>query len=446
MIKFTKRRLKIEDSLHEINLECDISERNFFYNNNSIVFCNEDNAQPRKIFLYKDGKLIELAQSTDVSVLYADKSLERIIFTAKNDNASDFVDLYIYENEEINLICPRVNDRGTKFFVVDNDITMTYLVESRNKSTYRSHLWNLFVSDLRGKQQLIESDVKEYSAFLTKTNEIKYIICKWSNTKVKHYAGYFDEDFDWLVVKRGRKSKKFPMGYIGDHFISLQGTLVLLKSVEMVHDGDPNDVYFFKRKKGYSLSLVNTDTFEEVFINKTDDSKKFRFTNWLYFAGEFIDLDHTARHGINIEPHLIEKYPHYFRSSSTKVSEYPYTVFFSKTSSKTYFIAMELALKADKLLVVDSSYPLDDSQNYIASYNRESEFNAMEALLGNMVHLSSNIKFRIFGIDIFDLIRCCSGRFSWGINNDLEYYRYMQDAILELKKYYKTKSSIQIRE
>lgn len=446
MIEVTSDKIKINDSLHGFNYECNISPSNCFYDNNSIVFCEEDETPIRKIFLYKNGELTKLAQSTDARILYANTNLDQIVFIVKGDNTTyDFMDLYVYEHEAIKPICHKVNITGTKFFIVDNEIVMTYLIESHNKSTYRSHLWNLFATDLHGTVKLIESDIKEYSAFLTKENKIKYIICKWSNTKVKHYAGYFDEDFDWLVVKTGRKSKKFPMGYIGDHFISLQGKLVLLKSVEMLHDGDPNDVYFLKRKNIYSLSLINTDTFEEVFIDKTDDSQIFRFTNYLYFAGEFIDTDHTARHGISIGPHLIEKYSHYFKSGSAKIPEYPYTAFFSKTSSKTYFVAMELALKADRLLVVDSPYPLDDSQNYIVSYNSESEFSAMTALLGNMVHSGSNIKFKIFGIDVFDLMRCCSGEFSWGINNDLEYYRYMQDAILELKKYYKTKSSIQIR-
>ncbi len=421
MIKFTNQNVEIKDTLYGFSYTSGIAQSNFFYNNTSIVFCNEYNAQPRKALLYKNGKLVELAQSKDVKLLYADTNLDRIIFITKDDSASDFANLYMYENGEVNLICSRVNDRKFEFFVINNinDVIMTYLAESKNKSAARIPLWDLFASDLHDTPKLIENDIKDYSAFLTEKNKIKYIIRKWSNIKAKHYAGYFDEDFDWLVIKTDKKSKKFPMGNIGDRFISLQGKLVLLKTVETVHDDD----YFLKRKIVYSLSLVNTETFEQVFIEKTHDSQKFRFTNYLYFAGEFIDLDHTTRLGININSDLIEKYPNYFKSGSAKKHEYPYITFFSKTNSKKYYIAMELAKKAKKFEVVDSPYSLDDSQNYIVYYDQASEFGIMEAFLGSMVHLSSSIKFRIFGIDIFDLIRCCSGKFYRSVNDDLEYYQ-----------------------
>jgi len=449
MIKVTRDKIKIKDSLHGFNYECKISFRNCFYNDKSIVFCEEIDSHRYKINLYREGELIELTQSSGAKILYADVDLSRIVFTTKNDNVSeDLVDLYIYENGEIKLLYPRVNNRETRFFIINDDVLMTYLVESGNKSDYDYPLWNLFETDLHSKNRLVERDVKKYSAFLNEKNEIKYIICQWSNRRVRYYTGLHDEDFDWLVVKAGRKSEKFSLGHHGDYLISLQGKLALLKMIEKIHTGNPGDIFSFKTESTYCLSLINTDTFEEVPIEKTDNSRKFRFTNWLYFAGEFIDLDHTAQHGIIVQSALVGKYPNYFKSGKKEKveSEFPFNVFFSRTNKKSYYIAMELAKRADSFIAIDSPYLLDDSQNYIASYNKESDYNVLAALLGSMVYEDSDIKFRVFGIDVFELMRCCSGEFSLGINNDVTNYGYMRYAISELKKYYQTESSIRVRE
>lgn len=447
MIEVTRDRIKIKDSLHGFNYECKISFRNCFYNAESIVFCEEVDFQNHKILLYKEGRLIELVQSTNAKILYADSNLDRIVFITKGDNTlEDLMDLYIYENNKTKLFCPKVNHREINFFVLENKMVMTYLVESSNKSDYDYSLWNLFETDLYNKNKLVERNVKKYSGFLNEKNEIKYIICKWSNRKVRYYTGLHDEDFDWLVVKAGRKSKEFALGHHGDYFISLQGKLVLLKMIEKIHTGNPGDIFSFKTQSTYTLSLVSTDTLEEVFIEKTEDSRKFHFTNWLYFAGEFIDLNHSDRHGINIGADLIEKYPHYFKHGKKQETEYAFNVFFSRTNKKTYYIAMELATKADSFIAINNPYPLDDSQNYIVSFNKENDYNILVALLGSVMYEGSEIKFRVFGIDIFELMRCCSGEFSWGINNDVKYYKYMMNAISELKKYYQTDSSIRVRE
>ena len=67
-------------------------------NNNSVVFCNENNSQPRKILLYTNGNMNEVAQSTDVRILVADPNLDRLVFVLRGDNTSyDFMDLYVYK-------------------------------------------------------------------------------------------------------------------------------------------------------------------------------------------------------------------------------------------------------------------------------------------------------------------------------------------------------------
>ena len=449
MISATNDKIEIKDSIYGFNYKCKILSRNCFYNDISIVFCEEVGFENYMVLLYKSGSLIELAQSTDAKILYADANLDQIVFATKGNNTSDdCMDLYIYKNNETKIFCQKVNHREINFFVLDNSILMTYLVENENKSDYDFPIWDLFESNLQNKNRLIERNVKKYSAFLNENNKIKYIICQWSNRRVRYYTGLHDEDFDWLFVKAGNKSQKFALGHHGDYLISLQGKIVLLKMVEKIHAGTPGDIFSFETKTAYALSLVNTDTFEEVSIEKTDNSRKFSFTNWLYFAGEFIDLDHTTECGIRVEPHLVEKYPSYFKSGKKVKAEpeFAFNVFFSRANKKSYYIAMELASKADKFIKIDSPYPLDDSQNYIASYNKESDYNVLAALLGSMIYESSDIKFRVFGVDVFELMLCCNGKFSWGINTDVKFYNYMRYAISELKKYYLTNSSVQVRE
>lgn len=449
MISATNDKIEIKDSIYGFNYKCKILSRIFFYNGISIVFCEEVGFENYKVLLYKNGSLIELAKSTGAKILYADANLDRIVFVTKSNNTSDdCMDLYIYENNETKIFCPKVNYRGINFFVLSNSILMTYLVRNENKSDYGSPIWDLFESDLQNKNKLIERNVKEYSAFLNENNKIKYIITKWANRKVRYYTGLHDEDFDWLVIKAGNKSKKFALGHHGEVFISLQGKLVLLTMAERIHSGNPGDIFSFETKTSYTLSLINTDTFEEIFIEKTDNSQKFQFTNYLYFAGEFIDLDHTTQAGIRVQPQLVEKYPNYFKSGKKVKTEpeFAFNVSFSRTNKKSYYIAMELAAKADKFITIDSPYPLDDSQNYIASYNKESDHDKLAGLLGNVIYRNSEIKFRFFGIDVFELMRCCSGEFSWGIYNDVKSYSYMRYAISELKKYYQTNSSIKVRE
>jgi hypothetical protein len=446
MFEVTRDHIKIFDPVNKFTYECKISFKGCLYNQNSIAFCEENKPATCRVLVYKNGKLAELAKDTEARILYANASLDMIVFIIKGGYTDyDFMDLYVYENEEVKLFCKRVNITGTRFFIVNNNITMIYLVESEKKDTNGDTLWDLFETDLKGSINLIESGVENYAAFLTKENKIKYIISKWSSIKIKQYAGYFDEDYSWLVIKNNKLSKEFPMGHYGDHCASPSGALVLMKSEEKIHDGDPEDIYFLKRKTISSVCLINTDTFEMVLVDKSETKNLFR----LHLSKEYVDINLAQSNGIRITPELIAQYPHYFRIQEHKIkSNYPYSVYFSKTSSKTYYIARELAEKADKFLTIESIYPLDDSQNYLASYivENKKDFEALTTLLGSMVYETSNIKFKVFGIDVLELARCCMGEFSSGLNENVKNYEYMQNIISELKKFYRTDSSLQIRE
>jgi len=441
MFKTTSNKITILDSVHKFNYECNIHGTwNYFYNKDSIAFCEQLSDDKCKIMLYKDGKLTKIADDTEARVLYANANLDQLVFTKKGNNESDnFQELHIYNHGKTCLLYPKIKRNRAKCIIVNNEVKINYLADN-TKEYNLGQPADLFVSDISGASNyLIEKDVYDYSAFLEKDNKLKYIICKWAQTQAEYTDSYFDKNKYKLIILNQESRTEYHMcSSPHEYFTSRQGSLVLFVSCESNELDDYRPIY--------SLFLINTETNEKIFIEKTNDSQNFGSDKLSkYFTGEFIDLDKVIKYQINIAPELIKEYPQYF-GHGKKETEYPYNIFFSRTNSAKYYIAMELIQKADRLITFDSPYPLDDSQNYLASYKEENkyEYLLMENLLDaeKNFYMSDHIKFKVYEMDISEIIGGCSGNFH--LITDLKKYYDARQLIKELKKHYQTDSDLKL--
>jgi hypothetical protein len=445
-INATKTKIEIRDSAFGFTYEGGLVQENYFYNNSSVVFCEDSGNQTCKLLLYQNGQLKEIAKDSKIIILYSNLNIDQIVFMMKGKNEGNLLmELYIYDQGLVTMLAPKTDRTHISCFLINDKVIINYLVPISTKAMF-GKLWDLYTSGINGRSKIIETNVLYYSAFVTKENEIKYLITRCTQVITDSFSGYYDDELFEFIIIKGQERIEFDKTR-SDLFgcISLLGSLALLVFKETKED--PEDIFSIRRVSTYSLFLVNTDSFEKIFLDKTIDNQKFRFTNNLWYAGEFFDLDNVAQSGINIDEQLINRYPQYFRSGKKNL-EYPYNIFFSKTDSESYYIAMELVPRADRLLTLESQYSLDDSQNFIVSYREDNkeEYFLMQELLDNKYDESSYIKYRIYGIDVRDIIRNCESKFYWIMIHDLRNYNYIQSVITELEKYYQVNSHYQLIE
>jgi hypothetical protein len=445
-INATKKKINIRDSAYGFTYEGTLLLENYYYNSSSAVFCEDYGNQTGRILLYKYGLLKKIAQDTKIIILYSNLNIDQIVFMIKGKNEGNFLmELYIFDRGKITLLASKADRASFSCFLIDNKVIINYLVPI-STNTMIGKLWDLYTSDINGNIKKIETNILCYSTFITKEKEIKYLITKCAQFVTDSFSGYYDDGAFKFIIIKGKERIEFDKtrsDLIG--CTSLLGTLALLVFKETKED--PEDKFLIRKISTYSLFLINTDSFEKIFLDKTTDFQKFRFTNNLWYAGEFIDLDNVAQCGISIDEQLMNRYPQYFRSGKKNLV-YPYNIFFSKTDSESFYIAMELVPKADRALSLESQYPLDDSQNFIVSYleDNKEEYFLMQELLDNKYDESSYIKYRIYGIDIKEIIKNCECKFYWIMVHDLKNYNYIQNIIASLEKYYQVNSQYQLIE
>lgn len=124
-------------------------------------------------------------------------------------------------------------------------------------------------------------------------------------------------------------------------------------------------------------------------------------------------------------------------------------IYFTRENSKNFFLATQL-IKETNYQIVYNPYPLDDSENYIVTFQpgQEELYRLLATLLYNLIYESCHIKFFVYGFDVFHLFRFCNQ------NESRRHYYYKEisaqrrmafdNAIIHLMQYYQVKSKYEL--
>ena len=216
------------------------------------------------------------------------------------------------------------------------------------------------------------------------------------------------------------------------------------------------DVVYIPENSPCSLFLVDTESLELLVLDVISDSEHHyslympnHFISKHLAINEYVDVEELAQEGVNIEPSVINNHPQYFRSErkSNNNLDYQYNIYFSREGNELFNIAIELSQLADRSLIFDSPYPLDNSQNVLLSYSEKNieNFLVMQELFSTKSLANSQITFLIYGIDIRIIMNNLDG-FKYSSGFDLEKFERIQKIISELKKYYQIKSNYELKD
>lgn len=462
LITIDRGMIKIKDDANGIDYKGAVTGDRF-QNSKSIVFCEINTDKVCRLLLYKDGRITEIAEDSEIEIFYSDLNIDHILFTKKGKNKKPLLmDLYLYDKGKVTILHRKINRECFSRLILNDTVVFIYLALGSSKAKVFD-LWDVYEADLNGSEKLIETDVIKSDVFLSRKNELKYILCKWITSESGQYIqGFGDKSFTQrkfsLVIINGTKRKEFYIDFNpenSDFGISFLGFLILIWSQKLYYSKG-KDVVYVPENSPCSLLLVDTESLELLVLDEISDSEH-HYSLYMpnYFISkhldinEYVDVEELAQEGVNIESSVIKNHPQYFKSErkSNNNLEYQYNIYFSREGNELFNIAMELSQLADRSLIFDSPYPLDNSQNVLLSYSEKNieNFLVMQELFSTKFLANSQITFLIYGIDIRIIMSDLDGgKHSSGF--DLENFVRIQKAIRELKKYYQIESNYELKD
>ncbi|MCX6039468.1 MAG: hypothetical protein NTW99_16590 [Chloroflexi bacterium] len=89
LITIDRGMIKIKDAANGIDYKGAFTGDRF-QNSKSIVFCEINTDKVCRLLLYKEGRITEIAEDSEIEIFYSDLNIDHILFTKKGKNKCGF--------------------------------------------------------------------------------------------------------------------------------------------------------------------------------------------------------------------------------------------------------------------------------------------------------------------------------------------------------------------
>ena len=405
-----------------------------------------------KLYNYEENKEYLLGDCVS-NKFYLSENKDKVYFL-DNSNIYDRGDLYLKEfNSEKKLIA-----KSIRIFFVNYDLSIFVYLKNYNDDPKSKKFLSgdLCVLDKLGQEKIIDYDVYSSIAFIEDLNNTyKIVYIKKHDSSMKDLFFYYENKIH-LIDKDAYDYKIFRTENDGVRIV-----------YSKCRDNGLCNIFIYEFGKD-TIKIGGIPTYN-YFVMNTGEGVRFieRQANDLYnyYGISFDDIKtkilidynmnklvfDSARHNNNTrEP----KSSPVYSSFANKISSQDiFKIYFSKNSSKNFYIACELAQKADSFRIIESKYPDDDSENYEVVYTMEKKDDMLLMLYTLGLYSSFYILqeknllgYSIYGVDIEDILKSCNyihtqqnGTYFEAVPEvpgNIKYKKYVKNVIDKLITFY----------